>query len=246
MRALVLAAGMSTRLASVTGGAPKPLTPVAGIPVLHRNLLWLAKTGIKEVFVNLHYRAEEIEASVGTSEKFGVQVTWSHENPILGTAGAAKKLEKELGAEPRFLVVYGDNVFGFDLQKLIATHEASKRSELQLAATIACFDIHRNIHTGIAGGRVTTDAGGWVTGFVEGQPSASGLVNAACYVVESSVLKEIPPPPAATDWGRDVFPKLLQSGLRLKAFTIDGYCLGIDTPEAYKTAQDLFASGRVK
>ena len=246
MRALVLAAGMSTRLAAVTGGAPKPLTPVAGVPVLHRNLRWLADAAIKDVLVNLHYRADEIKASIGGGEKFGVRVTWSHENPILGTAGAAKKLEAELGAEPQFLVVYGDNVFGFDLQKLIDAHAAARKSDSKLAATIACFDFQKNIHTGIAGGRVATDASGRVTGFVEGQPDASGLVNAACYVVESSVLRMIPPPPTASDWGRDVFPKLLQSGARLKAFTIDGYCLGIDTPEAYKTAQDLFASGRVQ
>src|SRR5436190_245408 len=55
MKCLVLAAGMSTRLAALNGGLPKPLTSVAGVPVLRRNLQWLAKHGITETFVNLHY-----------------------------------------------------------------------------------------------------------------------------------------------------------------------------------------------
>src|ERR1043165_3483448 len=107
MQCLVLAAGMSTRLAALTGGAPKPLTPVAGAPVLHRNLRWLARYGITETFINLHHRAEEVKKSIGDGAAFGVKVKWSEETSILGTAGAAKKLERELTAKAPFLLVYG-------------------------------------------------------------------------------------------------------------------------------------------
>jgi mannose-1-phosphate guanylyltransferase len=240
MKCLVLAAGMSTRLAALTGGAPKPLTPIAGVPVLHRNLRWLASAGIKEIYINLHHRAEEVKASVGDGSQFGLRVEWSHENPILGTAGAAKKLERELGANRSFLMVYGDNVLNFDLKKFTAA--AEKNPAL---VTIAVFDPAKNANTGIAGGRVQCDPNGRATAFVEGQPSATGLVNAGVYVCDARVLKKLSPPPKASDWARDVFPALLAAGETLRAEVIDGYCLGIDTPEAYERAQELFRTGAV-
>lgn len=239
MKCLVLAAGMSTRLAALTGGAPKPLTPVAGVPVLHRNLRWLASAGIKETYINLHHRADEVKASVGGSQ-FGLRVEWSHEDPILGTAGAAKKLERELGSEKTFLMVYGDNVLNFDLKKFIAAAEKSPA-----LVTIAVFDPAKNANTGIAGGRVQSDAQGRVTAFVEGQPSATGFVNAGVYVCDARVLERIAAPPKASDWARDIFPALLAEGETLRAEVIDGYCLGIDTPEAYERAQELFRTKQV-
>lgn len=248
MKCLVLAAGMSTRLAALTGGAPKPLTPVAGIPVLHRNLRWLASHGITEAYVNLHYRAAEIQQSIGDGSAFGIRVTWSLEDPILGTAGAAKKLERELTSDPggRFLLVYGDNVFGFDLSAMIALHDRLHRANTALAGTIAVFDTQNNPHTGIAGGRVASDATGRVTDFVEGRPDAPGCVNAACYVLEARSLEFIAPPPRATDWARETFPAMLKAGEYLYAHVIDGYCLGVDTPESYRIAQGLFESGRIR
>ncbi len=59
----------------------------------------------------------------------------------------------------------------------------------------------------------------------------------------ASARKIIPPPPQASDWARDIFPALLAAGETLRAEVIDGYCLGIDTPEAYERAQELFRTG---
>jgi len=241
MKCLVLAAGMSTRLAALTGGAPKPLTPIAGVPVLHRNLRWLASAGFKEVYINLHHRADEVKASVGDGSAFGLRVEWSLENLILGTAGAAKKLELELTESRHFLMVYGDNVLNFDLKNFIAAAEKTP-----VLVTIAAFDPAKSPNTGIAGGRVQVDNSGAVTAFVEGQPSAAGFVNAGVYVCGARVLKKIPASPQSSDWARDIFPKLIASGEKLRAEVIDGYCLGIDTPKAYERAQELFRSGAVK
>lgn len=247
MKCLVLAAGMSTRLAPLTGGVPKPLVPVAGIPVLHRNLRWLAGHGITEMHINLHYRADEIKASIGDGAALGIRVVWSFEDPILGTAGAAKNLAAELtaGEGGRFLLVYGDNVFGFDLTRMIQVHAANRLADGSLAGTIAVFDPAKNPHTGIAGGRVSNDDSGRVTNLVEGRPDAPGCVNAACYVLEASALDFVPPPPKPTDWARETFPAMLQAGQHLRSHIIDGYCLGIDTPESYQIAQNLFATGRI-
>jgi len=245
MKCLVLAAGLSTRIAKLTGGAPKPLTPVGGVPVLHRNLLWLARQGIRETFINLHYGAAEIKASVAAGAAFGVQVAWSDEEPILGTAGAAKKLERELTADGGpFLLLYGDNVFEFDLRRMLEAHTARRAQDATLLGTLAVFDTAKNLHTGIAGGRVASDERGRITGFVEGQPGAPGLVNAACYVLESAVLQYVPAPPRATDWARETFPQMLAAGLHLRSHLIEGYCLGIDTPESYRRAEEYFRTGK--
>jgi len=142
----------------------------------------------------------------------------------------------------RFVLVYGDNVFGFDLSKMINDHLEHQRMDSTLLGTIAVFDTQKNLHTGIAGGRVASDAQGRVTEFIEGNPDAPGHVNAACYVLETAILNHIPPPPQPTDWARQTFPMLLKSGAHLRSYLIDGYCLGIDTPEAYQRAQELFAS----
>ncbi|HYG75997.1 MAG TPA: NDP-sugar synthase [Planctomycetota bacterium] len=336
MRCLVLAAGMSTRLASITGGAPKPLAPINGVPVLKRNLRWLRRYGIAHTFINLHYRADEIKAAIGNGSADGVRVSWSEENPILGTAGAAKKLERELthpaqlfggaiatpegdaspatriappdpkqapqlpaapGTPPAppastlgagvslppfaygeavtspppaaseipapslvartpFLLVYGDNVFDFDLSKFIAQHVVAKQADPAMLGTIALFDPNKHRHTGIAGGRVRTELtgaplffgdAGRITQFIEGAaPDAPGYVNAAAYVLEAEALEGIPPPPQATDWARDVFPKLLAAGKHLRGHLIDGYCLGIDTPESYQRAQEIVTASETK
>ena len=247
MKCLVLAARMSTRLAQLTGGVPKPLTPVAGVPVLHRNLLWLARQGFRELYINLHYRAAEIKASVGDGAALGVRVAWSEEDPLLGTAGAAKKLERELTADGGpFLLVYGDNVFEFDLRRMIAEHTSRHAKDPALLGAIAVFDTEKNLHTGIAGGRVASGPSGRVTSFIEGRPGAPGHVNAACYVLESAVLQYVPPPPRATDWARETFPQMLAAGLYLRSHLIDGYCLGIDTPESYLRAEEYFRTGKLR
>jgi mannose-1-phosphate guanylyltransferase len=238
-RALFLAAGKSTRIHPVSKGRPKPLLDVGGDAIIARNLRWLAAEGVTELLINLHYRADEIRAFVGDGSAFGVQVRYSHEREILGTAGAAKRLEREWGG--RFLVVYGDNLLSTDLSKLIADHEASGAR-----ATILVFDRLVHPHTGIAGGRVRVDAEDRIVEFAEGAgDEISSLVNAGVYVLEPEVL-ELVPPETFYDFGKEVFPALLARGDRLQASRVTDYCLGIDTPESFERALALVASGEVK
>jgi NDP-sugar pyrophosphorylase family protein len=226
---------MSTRLHGVSGGAPKPLTPIGGEPVLKRNLRWLASHGITETFINLHYRGAEIKAAIGDGSGLGIHASYSEEVSLLGTAGAAKKLERELSGGP-FLIVYGDNVFNFDLSHMVAEHFSQRPPR---SGTIAIFDPKTHPHTGIAGGGPVVDGSGRITAFREGSGQPLQFVNAACYVLEEDVLQFVPPLPQPSDWARDVFPALLNAGKHLYAHVIDGYCLGIDTPEAYRRAEEI-------
>ena len=238
-KALLLAAGKSTRIHPVTKGLPKPLLEIDGEPIIFRNLRWLASQGIEDVFVNLHYRPDDIRAAVGDGARFGVRVTYSPEEAILGTAGAAKNLEAQLG-DP-FLVVYGDNLLSTDLGAMRRAH-----AETGATVTIALFDRERHPHTGIAGGRVRCDADGRITAFVEGaSDEVSSLVNAGVYVVDAEAMARAPVD-TFFDFGKDMFPQMLAEGVHLHGHQISEYCLGIDTPESHTVALELIASGRVK
>ena len=151
---------------------------------------------------------------------------------MLGTAGAAKKIEATL-ADSTFLVVYGDNLTTLDLAAML--HRHCRRGAL---ATIAVFDRNRVPNTGMAGGRVVLGRDEQVLRFVEGSACDSPYVNAGVYLLEPAVLAVIPPD-VFFDFGRDVFPALLERGGRIWAYPITGYCRAIDTPEALARAEVL-------
>lgn len=230
-KALVLAAGKSTRIRAAAGDTPKPLIEVAGQTVLERNLRMLAGVGVQEAWVNLHYEGEQIQKRIGDGRRLGLDVKYSHEPEILGTAGAAKKLEREF-RQGTFFIVYGDNLISLNWTEFAEAHSRSDS-----LVTIAVFDFGRVPNTGLAGGRVVLDGAHRVERFVEGGENVSPYVNAGVYLVEPSVLSALPS--GFSDFGKDVFPKLISDGGRLMAYPIDGYCLAIDTPEALAKAAEM-------
>lgn len=240
MRALILAAGQGTRLAAVAGGLPKPLVPVAGVPVLERAVRWVADYGIDRIWVNVHAAGALVRAQLGDGSRFGVPVHYSYEPELLGTAGAWKRLEREwTGAS---LVVYGDNLMRFDLGALVAAHRAGGA-----LATVALFDPLRHPHTSTAGGVATVDAGAAIIGFVEaGDAAAAGaLINAGAYVLEPSVAGWMAP--GFLDFGHDVLPRLA-AARQLRAHVLEdgAYCLGIDTPDRLRRAEQFYQDGLVQ
>ena len=238
-RALVLAAGLGTRLRSISGGLPKPLAPFGGEPILAHNLRWLADAGVREVWINLHFAADKVREAIGDGAAFGLAIHYVYEPELLGTAGALANIAGAF--DRRMMVVYGDNVVRFDL-------DAFEREHAQAGAeiSIALFDQTRHQHTGIAGGRVELSPGGQVSRFVEGA-ATEGLVNAGVYVVEPAILDLIPTG-RLVDFGRDVFPAMLNAGRVLHGRIIDdqGFCLGLDTPESYAVGERLLREGRIR
>jgi len=253
MNALVLAAGKSTRIAGVSGGRPKPLLEVGGKPVIERTLGWLASSGIRDVWINLHYRPDEIRDTLGDGSRFGVRITYAHEPEILGTAGAFASVARDW--RDTSLVVYGDNLMSFDLARFVAAHRAGGAG-----ATIALFDPDRHANTRIAGGRVVLDGEGFITSFAESrqltadsrQPTADGrqpvagsrFVNAGAYLLEPGIHAAIGA--GLKDFAHDVFPALV-AGRRLHGHVIEaaGYCLGLDTPESFRVAEALVSTRQV-
>src|ERR1700758_4329098 len=115
MRAMVLAAGLGTRLRPLTNEITKPMVPVLDRPVMEHILDLLARHGFAEVIANLHYFPESI------TEHFGDRLTYNFEQELLGPAGGVRACREFFGGEP-FLVISGDALTDIDLTALVARH----------------------------------------------------------------------------------------------------------------------------
>jgi NDP-sugar pyrophosphorylase family protein len=165
MKALILAAGKGTRLKQLTTDRPKPMLEVGGEPLLARHIRSLRQAGVTQIAINLHHAPAVIVDYFGDGAGFGVQIVYSFEPELLGTAGAAKLLAAFLD-EP-FFVVYGDGFTNVDLAQLARVHTAQKaRTGAAVALTMALFHVPNPTECGLV---ELTDAGR-VKRFVEKPP----------------------------------------------------------------------------
>jgi len=153
----------------------------------------------------------------------------------LGTAGAVRRLEPYFAGEP-FLVIYGDNLFDYDLRPLFQLHARS--------GALATLGLFRGPNPR-AGGIVGLDPSGRVLRFLEKpRPDEifSELISAGIYVLEPGILDFIPPE-GPSDFGKDVLPKLVDSEWPVFGMELHGYLTGLDTPELLARAQADVAKG---
>ncbi len=154
--ALVLSAGLGTRLQPLSLVRAKAALPVAGEVLIGRILRRLREFGIERVVLNLHHLADTITREVGDGSSFGLRVRYSWESTLLGSAGGPARAMPLLEAD-RFLIVNGDTMADVDLEDLASTHVASGA-----LATMAVVDGDQRY------GGVIADAEGSVRGFVRG------------------------------------------------------------------------------
>jgi len=121
MRAMILAAGLGTRLRPLTNTVPKALVPVAGRPLIEYSLLFLRSQGIMEVVINLHHFGEKIRVALGDGSLYGMRIFYSPEDPILETGGGIKNAQSWLDSDT-FVVVNCDTILDLDLQEAIEFH----------------------------------------------------------------------------------------------------------------------------
>ena len=122
--ALVLTAGLATRLRPLSFVRAKAALPVAGQPLVVRIIRWLRANGVTDVVLNLHHKPDTLTRLIGDGQDLGVRARYSWETPVLGSAGGPKRAAPILGAS-RFLVVNGDTLTTLDLAPLLAEHERS-------------------------------------------------------------------------------------------------------------------------
>ena len=234
MKALLLAAGRGIRFSAEGAGIPKPMALVNGKPLLEHAIEHVREHGITRIYINLHYRPPVIQEYFGDGRRWGVEIRYSHETELLGTAGAVKKLEGEL--DGTFLVYYADNLCSCNLTKMILLH-----GEKRALATILVSESYDDL----AGGVVRCDAEGRILNFLEkpsGATRGERLENGGIYVLEPGIMDYIPDG-RPSDFARDVFPRTLRSGEALYCYRAEGYVRGIDTPERYRNLQEELRKG---
>ena len=122
--ALILAAGLGTRLAPLSSVRAKAALPVAGTSLIGRQLQWLAAAGVTRAVVNLHHLPATITTAVGHGAEFGVAVSYSWEPIVLGSAGGPRRALDLIDRE-RFYIVNGDTLTDLDLDALATAHDRS-------------------------------------------------------------------------------------------------------------------------
>lgn len=225
MKAIILAGGLGTRLKSVTGEHPKPMADLLGRPLMEHIVQLLRENGFDEICCTLRYRAGEIMAHFGDGSRFGVRMQYRIETRPLGTAGSVGGCRDFIGEEDA-LVISGDAACDFALRTLMDEHRARGA-----AATIALCRSAVPLRYGLA----VTDDKGDIRAFIE-KPAwpqvVTDLVNTGIYVLSPRALAAIPAE-GAFDFGRDLFPLLLEKGERLAGVALDGYWCDVGTPQAY-------------
>jgi mannose-1-phosphate guanylyltransferase len=226
MRAMVLAAGLGTRLRPITYEMPKPMVPVLNKPVMEHILRLLARNGFTETIANLHWFPDLIEGYFGDGSAQGVSLTYSREEQLLGTSGGVRNAAGFLGDS--FLVISGDALTDIDLRAMREFHESHDG-----IATLAMKRVVDTSQFGVA----IVGSDGRIQGFQEKpQPAEalSDLANCGIYMFRSEIFDFFPPPGTSkaagpgdpegfADWAMDVFPRLLESDIPFYSHEIDAY-----------------------
>jgi mannose-1-phosphate guanylyltransferase len=197
MKAMVLAAGLGTRLRPLTYEITKPMVPVLDRPVMEHILELLSRHGFEDVIANLHYFPDSIR------EYFGERLSYRFEEELLGTAGGVRACREFFGDEP-FVVISGDALTDIDLTALAARHRDAGG-----IATLSVKKVPDTREYGV----VLHDRDGRITGFQEKPEPAealSDLGNCGIYVFSPEIFDYFPDRPFA-DWAHDVFPALLEN-----------------------------------
>jgi mannose-1-phosphate guanylyltransferase len=232
MNAMILAAGKGTRLYPMTETLAKPMVPVGGRPVLEHTIRWLRDHGVRRLAVNLHHRPESVRGHFGDGSRFGVEIRYSEEPELLGTAGGVKRIESFF--EDPFLVVYGDVLTDLDLGALVAFHQSAGTDAHATLAVDRRPDAAQ-------GGVVELDADRRIRRFVE-KPRAGEIqspwVNSGVMVLARALVARIPAG-RFSDFGREVLPAWLAEGVPLYGWPLPAgtFLVDVGTPESYVRAE---------
>jgi len=230
LRALVLAAGLGTRLRPLTDAVPKPLLPVAGLPILGHTLTQLAAAGCEAAAINLHYHGEQIRQRFGAAFA-GMSLRYSEEPELLGTLGALHPLRDFLGEADLVVLINGDSLCRWPLRRLIRRHLANgAEATLLLTSRPSPAEF---------GGGVGIDRDGKILSFRPGDPEGAEvsrrLVFAGAHVLLPRLLERVGP--GRSDIVRDLYmPMLAENGGAIGTVISNGRWHDLGTPQRFLDA----------
>lgn len=231
---ILLVGGFGTRLSPLTNKTPKPMLPIANLPVTEHQLLVAKAAGITKVVLATAYLAETFTPYFGNGSKWGLELEYALEMEPLGTGGAirnaAELILAEISENEPIVVFNGDVLSQHNLAAQIKLHQSSSA-----AVTLHLVSVEDPRPYGC----VPFDPNGRVTDFLEKMENPiTNTINAGCYVFTPEVVREIELGKVVSV-EREVFPKLLKAGRVIQAFVDDSYWLDMGTPKALlKGSQD--------
>ncbi len=236
MKAMIMAAGVGSRLMPMTREIPKPMVPMVNRPLMDHTVQLLHKHGFNSIIANLHYHGDCISGYFGDGSGFGVSLNYSREEKLLGTAGGVKRCQWFL--DDTFVIISGDALTDINLSRLVRIHK-----EKGALATIALKEVEDVESFGI----VITDEDGLIKSFQEKPRPAealSKLANTGIYVFEPEVFRYIPAG-QFYDFGKQLFPYLVSRACPFYGAVIDQYWCDIGNLDTYRQSHADVLVGKV-
>jgi mannose-1-phosphate guanylyltransferase len=232
--AVVLTAGLGTRLRPLTDVRAKPAMPVAGAPMIRRIITWLVSQGVDDLVLNLHHRPETLTAVVGDGADLGARVRYSWEQPrLLGSAGGPRLARPMLGAGT-FLIVNGDTLTDVDLVRLAGAHVAS-------GALVTLALVPNREFTRYGGVQLDGDHG--VTGFARAGPSSEGSYHyIGVQVVHGAVFDSVKQGEAASSIGGVYDTVIASRPGAVRGFVCDAEFWDVGTVADYWRTSEAFVA----
>lgn len=237
MKAMILAAGLGTRLRPLTESMPKALVPIHQAPLITYTLRLLRKYRIQEVVINLHYHGEEIKDLLKSGSDWDMLIHYSDEPRILGTGGGLKKAQRYF-LDETFVLINGDILVEINLDEVIDFHRSSKSiSTLVL----------RDVPDAVKWGPVGIDSGHRIRQ-IRGRPQnpqekLEKRMFTGIHLVDPEIFKYLPEKEESDII--ETYIDLISRGKVLSGHTMTGYWMDIGTPERYKQIQDDFKEGKI-
>jgi len=238
---ILLVGGLGTRLMPLTRDTPKPMLPIAGLPVTEHQLIAAKRAGVTTIVLATSYLSQIFTPYFGDGSKWGMDVRYAVEETPLGTGGAIKNavaaLNLSTGSDEPIIIFNGDILSSHNLQKQIQEHIAHK-ADVTLHLT--------HVEDARAYGCVPVDENGRVTAFLEKMENPiTNTINAGSYVFHPAIIDTIPES-TVVSVERDVFPALVSAGKKIYGYIEDSYWLDIGTPRALLAGSKHFVGAEFK
>lgn len=237
MKAVIMAGGFGTRLRPITCNIPKPMAPLANVPMMEHIVNLLKHYGFNRVCSILYFQPDVITNYFGDGSNFGIEMEYQMAAADYGTAGSVKNTESKLKDEP-FIIISGDVLTDFDLEAAIKYHRDNKAM-----ATMVLTRVANPLEYGV----VITGEDGKIIRFLE-KPSwgevFSDTINTGIYILEPEILKYIPEK-TEFDFSKDLFPLMLKEKLPLYGYIAEGYWKDIGSLDEYILAHQNVLNGDV-
>ena len=229
MRAVIMAGGKGTRLASVAVDIPKPMIPILRKPILLYQIESLKRSGIKDIIIVVGHLGKVIQDYFGDGSKYGVEISYIVETEPLGTAGALYYLKEKIDDD--FFLLYGDLIFDIDFARFINFHESH--------AAIITLYVHPNAHP-YDSDLIVADENSKVTEILSKKEKRNfyyhNVINAGLYCINPDIFKSIDKP-IKYDLEKDLIAKQVKAGT-VFAYSCTEYVKDMGTPDRLSVVLD--------